>query len=279
MSAENKANSIRSAITLTYKIQNDFLMLRRFEKDFLFQLDKGYLNKFQNARLDFEKDLHQLINMRIYGLSIQEVQHISELFDEYLLSFNKIVSLQLELGLNHHDGYYAKLRYEAHELEKLLSRYTDENLINHLLLIRRFEKDFMLRSTIEDLNEWREQVKELKDLIDKAVLNKDISNQLIKLIIVYEKDLNSYANNRLTKGLSNKDGLTKNLIGQAHEVENEISKVKNTLHLNLMIFERNIHYLTYACIAAFLLCALIILFMLMYFVLFSKARFYAVEQQ
>jgi len=249
-------------------------MLRRFEKDFLFQLDKSYLIKFQHSKTDFEKDLQQLINMNLYGLNTEEVQHLANSFIGYLKSFDNIVNLQFALGLNHQDGYYAKLRNQAHEIEKILARATDENLMNHLLSMRRFEKDFMLRSTITDLEEWRTQVNELKNLVQNEVMDKNESNQLINLLTIYEKDLNTYADNRLAKGLSNKDGLTKELIQQAHEIENEINNIKNKLHLQLINFEKTIHYLTYGCIVVFLGGPLLILFTLLFFFLYTKTRYY-----
>ena len=77
------------------------------------------------------------------------LEHVSRLSDRYSHSISQIVELRQNLGLSHDEGLEGQLRHAVHQAESVLANANQNELLVHLLQLRRHEKDFMMR------REWR----------------------------------------------------------------------------------------------------------------------------
>ena len=129
-------------------------------------LATGYLeagqvaNAFMRTREDNNVARHEeIVNTLLAGLaSIESVMKQSADGDDaksdsalrsglsiYRTRFNNIVSMQRQLGLKESEGLQGRLRNAVHEAEAKLAPHDVPRLTQLMLLMRRHEKDFMLR--------------------------------------------------------------------------------------------------------------------------------------
>jgi methyl-accepting chemotaxis protein len=122
-----------------------FLDARRQEKDFLARLDMKYaeahktvvaavLPHFDELKtIHAEPDEQALIDEMRVGLLA------------YAEQFNEVVGMWQRIGLTPNDGLRGALRKAVGEVEVKLAEFDDQRLTSIMLLMRRHEKDFMLR--------------------------------------------------------------------------------------------------------------------------------------
>ena len=148
--AVSNYRSLGQIRVLVSDIQSNMLTLRRNEKDFVIQKDLQYRQKFV--------DNHNVIQANVQALrsGLQEntiedtkTNQLAEILDTYKNRFLAMVELQKEIGFNHQDGLYGKLRDAIHQVEDILVAQRQDQLSKDMLMLRRREKDFMLRNDIE----------------------------------------------------------------------------------------------------------------------------------
>jgi methyl-accepting chemotaxis protein len=66
----------------------------------------------------------------------------------YQTRFQNIVAIQRTLGLNENEGLQGKLRAAVHNVEDKLGQFDEPRLTVLMLMMRRHEKDFMLRGDV-----------------------------------------------------------------------------------------------------------------------------------
>lgn len=220
----HKTSVLKSATALSYKIQSDVLMLRRHEKDFLSRQQRSYLVKFTKS---YQVIKHDLIQLRQYLEQLQFLQKeslaLEHLLENYIQLFKAITDLQLDLGLSPEEGLYGKLRHDAHRIENYLQPIPDSLLMNSLLSVRRFEKDFMLRSQIEYFREWEDKIKLFQNRIMQSTLEKQQQDMLMLLVGNYEQSLRSYAKNIVKRGLNYHNGMLAELSYKAGHIEQSLT--------------------------------------------------------
>ena len=132
----------------TNALQIKLLQARRAEKDFLLRNDLRY-----SAR---HTELDQAIRAEIEELRRQtEAANIPELtrgihaiaagLAKYRSHFMALVNARQRLGLNENDGLEGALRKSVHAIEVKLNELKEPRLLVTMLMMRRHEKDFMLR--------------------------------------------------------------------------------------------------------------------------------------
>ncbi|MDF1822077.1 MAG: HAMP domain-containing protein [Alcanivoracaceae bacterium] len=126
------------------RLTAQFLALRQAQTNFIFSKELRYAEQFttineqiQNSRTRLQR---QLVTLQ---LDTEALQAANQHLQAYLLSFRGVVERQKAIGLDHTAGLYGDLRKQAHEVEAVVEGYPA--LMASLLMLRRHEKDFMLR--------------------------------------------------------------------------------------------------------------------------------------
>lgn len=131
----------------------DFLQLRRHEKDFLLRLDEKYL-KLHNAagkaaseRIEAVKAMALQINDESL---IEALRTLDAPFGDYSRNFNHLVDLRLALGVNGASGLEAEMGNAASELEKKFDSFEQHVFALDVQRLRRAEKDYILHRSETD---------------------------------------------------------------------------------------------------------------------------------
>jgi methyl-accepting chemotaxis protein len=122
------------------------LELRKHEKDFLLRSDLKYEAEFSKTLEEVTKRLGDLNEgMQEYGLNTSEVDTFIQALKAYGAAFRATVTAMKAVGLNHNSGLQGELRKSVHEVQAALEAGKNVGLIKDLLVLRRDEKDFLLR--------------------------------------------------------------------------------------------------------------------------------------
>lgn len=118
--------------------------LRREERDFIADKDERHITLFSSLLSDYLADISTLrTQMQAMGLDDSLLAGLEPAMLAYRDSFETLVAKQRDIGLDHESGLYGALRQAAHDIEEVIK--DKPALYASLLLIRRHEKDFMLR--------------------------------------------------------------------------------------------------------------------------------------
>ncbi len=131
-------------------IAESMLNLRRHEKDFLMRLDMKYLDKFNGEFETLTKEMNSVSEILSENdINGRLIDDTAASLNEYRNGFNQLVLVYQRIGLNPQDGLYGSLRSAVHNVEKSLNGFNEAKLARDMLLLRRREKDFMLRDDLK----------------------------------------------------------------------------------------------------------------------------------
>ncbi|NQZ21052.1 MAG: methyl-accepting chemotaxis protein [Colwellia sp.] len=151
----------------TVQLEADMLMLRRHEKDFIARKDLKYSVKFKQTFAEVSTTLNQIEKQLLsVKLTNNHITQLRVLLTTYQRTFSLLVKQQQRVGLHAKDGLYGSLRSEVHQIENLLlerenlsgSTLELNSLMRTMLMLRRHEKDFMLRRDVKYVDKFNKRI-------------------------------------------------------------------------------------------------------------------------
>lgn len=144
------AESARSIAELNRQIEVELLEGRRAEKDFLLRNDvkkadsQIEISKAVGADIERLRDKVAAIGKPDLARQIEAMQASLK---KYQANFTTVVEQKRQLGLDEKSGLEGRLRNSVHEIEFRVEALHEQSLLVTMLMMRRHEKDFMLRAT------------------------------------------------------------------------------------------------------------------------------------
>lgn len=112
--------------------------MSRQDLQYLTSFNENYsLSKTQLS--DLERQL------KAHDIELNQLSELSNLLEQYQIIFNEIVSIKQIIGLTPTEGLYGSLRRSVHGVEQKVEELQNDTLLKDMLMLRRNEKDFMLR--------------------------------------------------------------------------------------------------------------------------------------
>ena len=142
------AESARRLSDLNQRISQQMLDARRAEKDFQLQRDQSYAKRHAVLVSDITGDLDRLGSAARAAGHAEVGEKVSLAragFERYSSAFAAVEQDEIKLGLNETLGLSGSLRTAVHDIESKLKEVDDPRLTSGMLMMRRHEKDFMLR--------------------------------------------------------------------------------------------------------------------------------------
>jgi methyl-accepting chemotaxis protein len=103
-----------------------------------------------------------------------------------------VVSAQKLMGFNENDGLQGKLRAAVHSVESKLKTFDQPRLSVLMLMMRRHEKDFMLRGDEKYGDELKKRAGEFLTELEKTDLPAEAKAEIIKLVDTYKTSFLSF---------------------------------------------------------------------------------------
>lgn len=158
------------------------LQMRRSEKDFLLRLDLAYAEKYHAAADSVLAILDSLSAEEISGSLTGQIEILRERLPAHVAQFETVVGLQEALGMDAESGLQGTLRSAVHAVEQRLADADLPLLTIKMLMMRRHEKDFMLRLDPKYIGRIDERRAEFDVLLaqtsESAVFKQEISGLL-----------------------------------------------------------------------------------------------------
>ncbi len=221
------------------RLGQDFLQLRRHEKDFLLRLDLKYTDKFTHQAKRF---LTQLTAVQALDKqSPQNQQVFDELFNSFHLYQQQFVSLvetRIAMGLDENSGHQGGFRQAAHALEAKLAEAEFLHMYQLLLQMRRAEKDFLLRKNLKYVNKERALYSTLTQRIEAQ--SPFQYSQLMPLLIKYQHEFMQLVDAYRYVGLNHNTGLQGHFRDQAHLVEQNFVNLDHHLQQQVTAAQRRV---------------------------------------
>jgi methyl-accepting chemotaxis protein len=180
---------------LSLILDNGLLNARRAEKDFLLRTDERYVTRHAEVVatvLANLKGLEQNAGTTDPKLS-QQLAAIRQGLDVYVQQFKRVTDAHRKLGFDPNSGLQGTLRASVGEVEKQLAGLNEKELSNIMLMMRRHEKDFMLRHDARYLDDMKKRAAEFASLLKSASLPASVTEGIVTKMAAYQRDFASYA--------------------------------------------------------------------------------------
>lgn len=233
------AFTYNSYLQITLEISHMELQLRKAEKDFLLYeaINSDFFETKESIYIDQFGDLQKQIQKKIENLRKKsfvrkleldtDLQKLNESFTEYQVTFNKLTEVIMRKGFKDH-GLVGAMRDKIHDVENQLKSLNDPQMQVHMLMLRRHEKDYLLR---KDLKYRQEFTNELKTF--QAYLETKNGDPLIKKLSTELREYNalfmSVIEADIVIGLDEKSGLAKDMNQTTHGIETNLEEIRDVI--------------------------------------------------
>ncbi|MBV8926986.1 MAG: methyl-accepting chemotaxis protein [Bradyrhizobium sp.] len=126
------------------------------------------------------------------GDPLRQALSFRPVIGSYTTRFSNVVAAERLIGFNENDGLQGKLRGAVHSVEAKLKTFDQPRLSVLMLMMRRHEKDFMLRGDEKYGDELTTRASEFKTELAKAELPDEAKAEIAKLIDVYKMSFLAY---------------------------------------------------------------------------------------
>lgn len=223
------------------KMEIDFLLARRFEKDFLLRLDPKYIDKHANAMKHLYKVEHTLEKeiAQIPGLNdqLEPLLALMAAAKAYDQKFAELVESHRVLGMDETDGLQGVLHKAAHHLEHRLEETGHPELEVKALMLEVHERDFMWHQDIKYLDRFNAQVEAFLAFPAEYYADAAEQAEIRGLMEEYKHAFEAYVaeaqkEKELRKTLSGYYAQAEPLLAAIHEAaENELKAIVEATHV------------------------------------------------
>ncbi|MEC8324649.1 MAG: methyl-accepting chemotaxis protein [Pseudomonadota bacterium] len=198
---------LNTAIQLTEELAIHEGVLRKHEKNFLFYKNVDSLELFDNEfKLLKNKSSNLNELLQELDISTKTLAELNGIIDQYNADFNEVVALQRRIGLHPKDAAYGNLRAAVHQVETLLKKQNNYQLLADMLQLRRNEKDFMLRLDKKYLTRFNNNINVFKSNIQQADFDSSYRSELLTLLDTYQREFSALVSAQEALGLDLESG-------------------------------------------------------------------------
>lgn len=163
--------------------------LRINEKDFFNRLDLKYQAQFNENHALIKQQLTELDKqLQAEDIQLEQTPRLITLLEQYHSGFNEVVETQQNIGLSHTEGLYGNLRKSVHEVEQLLGNFQNDALLKDMLMLRRNEKDFLLRKDVSYLDTFNNNLQAFYQNLQQSYLSDNDQRRITALMQQYSND-------------------------------------------------------------------------------------------
>ena len=194
------AGNARTISDLNKKLSMEMLEARRAEKDFQLRRDEAYSKSHAELSAAIDRDFQQLETfVRSSGINdiSEEIDVAHNGFKNYLREFGTLAQAEIKLGLNETLGLSGSLRAAVHDIEAKLKESDNPRLTSWMLMMRRHEKDFMLRRDQKYVGELKKAAVEFSKLLAGADMPPALKADIVQKLEKYQTDFSAWAEGAL----------------------------------------------------------------------------------
>ena len=190
------AKTAQGIADLNKQLSIEMLEARRNEKNFQQRRNETYAKAHAELVVKIDRDFDRLEDMTgaaNLGALTDKVKLAHDGFKKYAADFAGLVSAELKLGLNETLGLSGALRSAVHDIETKLKEIDDPRLTSWMLMMRRNEKDFMLRRDPKYVAEIKKSSAEFSKALSVVAISPPVSAEITAKLATYQKEFGTWA--------------------------------------------------------------------------------------
>ena len=232
---------IGQSSTLSSQAETTMQSLRINEKDFFNRLDLKYQTQFNENHRIIKQQLSDLDSqLKSEDIQLENFSHLLELLQQYHAGFNEIVATQQTIGLNHTDGLYGTLRASVHEAEQMLGKFQDDTLLKDMLMLRRNEKDFLLRKDVNYLDTFNKNLQVFYQNLQQSYLSDFEQREISGLMQNYSSDFTTLVKTYEELGFNEDLGQIGSMRTTVYEIQDLLHDTAEQIADELLMHEKSI---------------------------------------
>ena len=171
-------------------LQVKLLEGRRAEKDFLLRGDMKYAARHTELNDAIRADLERLRQQAVAAgiRDLQKIDFITAGFNKYRTHFLAVVDAKQRMGLNETSGLEGTLRRSVQAIEVKLNELKIQQLLVTMLMMRRHEKDFMLRRDPRYGKDMKARASEMIAGLDSIDIPPAVGDDIKQKLADYQRD-------------------------------------------------------------------------------------------
>ena len=178
---------------LANEVDANALQMRRREKDFILRNDMKYAERYHEAANAVLAALAEIKKLSAAYDQIGNVEDIGAKIAEHAALLDQLVAVAQEMGFSENLGLQGSLRKAVHEVEAKLNKLQLDNLTVKMLMMRRHEKDFIMRGDEKYIQRINALRAEFMPLLDGALISQADKDELGGLLDNYINNFMTYA--------------------------------------------------------------------------------------
>jgi methyl-accepting chemotaxis protein len=190
------ANRARAIADLNKQLSIEMLEARRNEKNFQQRRNESFAKAHGELigpiNRDFD-EVQRLMSAGGMGALSDKTKQAQEGFRRYTADFNALVAAETRLGLNETLGLSGSLRAAVHDIEAKLNEIDDPRSTTWMLMMRRHEKDFMLRHDPKYIAEVKKAAVEFSKAIEFVAVPTAVMNDVTAKLQKYLSEFAAWA--------------------------------------------------------------------------------------
>jgi methyl-accepting chemotaxis protein len=190
------AKSAREISDLNQQLSIEMLEARRNEKNFQQRRNETYAKSHSELVVKIDRDfgrLEGLTKAADLGALAEKVKLAHDGFRKYAADFTNLVGAEIKLGLNETLGLSGALRSAVHDIETKLKEIDDPRLTSWMLMMRRNEKDFMLRRDQKYVAEIKKSAAEFSKALSAVAIAPPVMAEITAKLATYQKEFAAWA--------------------------------------------------------------------------------------
>ncbi len=195
-SAQEDADRYSRVSILEKELERQSLEIRRNEKDFLLRLDLSYADRYQTAMNAARATLAELKTMSPNKRLQTSADQLSKILLEHGQQFKTVVAGYVQIGLDETSGRQGELRAAVHSIEETLEEHTDDKLEILMLMMRRHEKDFIMRADPKYVDRIDARDTEFRTRLASIRFGDDVKSDILDKLSTYVASFKAYAQTR-----------------------------------------------------------------------------------
>jgi len=224
------AESARTIFELNSKIEVKLLEGRRAEKDFLLRNDpkkaESQIEISNSVVADIGTLREKVVAVGKQDLA-RQIEAMSTSLKQYQAHFAAVVEQKRQLGLDEKSGLEGRLRSSVHDIESRVDQLHESAFVITMLMMRRHEKDFMLRRDAKYGDEMTKRASEFAAEIENGNIPEAAKTELKQKLADYQRDFFAWMETALT--LAGELKATSESFSAVEPVIETVSKAVNDL--------------------------------------------------
>src|SRR5262245_21569694 len=185
------AESAQAMLEQANELSVKLLESRRAEKDFLLRNDMKYVDRHRSLNGEIGGHLDTLRQQAAAGERYELASKIDAVRDgikSYAAHFAALAQAKERLGLNENAGLEGALRRSVHAIETKLNELKEQRLLVTMLMMRRHEKDFMLRRDRKYGDDMKKRATEFSGALESLDVAPAVKTELKLRLSDYQRD-------------------------------------------------------------------------------------------